>query len=119
VAVHLGAVDTALIVTALEVLVLVKDDLEEEEMGVWLESVFRNLKVVLMVLCNFVPVLPFVPSVQTQGLHKPDHICFPLPAIIIEFIIDHNYKYYSDFGVSNGRILGVCLLPTHISAILQ
>ena len=32
VAVHLGAVDTALIVTALEVLVLVKDDLEEEEM---------------------------------------------------------------------------------------
>ena len=49
VAVHLGAVVAALIVTALEVLVLVKDNLgEKREMDVRLESVFHNLKMMYL-----------------------------------------------------------------------
>ena len=51
----------------------------------------------MIVWYNFV-VLACVPLVEAQGLHEPDHICFPLLAIIIEYIIEHN-KYNSDFGV--------------------
>ena len=87
VAVHLGAVDAALIVAALEVLVLVKDDLEDKrEMDVEVRiSVSHPLSWTdcSVQLCTSAPSC----SVVTQGLHKPDHICFPLLVNIKAFSI--------------------------------